>query len=357
MVSMKTNLPGYEFDLQIYTALTCAGMASMKGALIVDFFCVCHKNQLQWDVVVFPGTRQGNVLTDKPKKTCWHCLLARALKELLGPLDIQVLTEVPVVPDPPKADIILLRREGVTWTKEQSDCLADGLRDTDAEVLLVEFKYTESMTDDAFGKLFVYDFLYRESEGLKRSQLQSFLVSAKTPGTDILARYGFEPTGRNGVYTSEMPIVGTMQVILLNELDDQPHNAVLKCFSSRQKEKVKAFGTMHRHVLPSRTSGKLAWVTFGLSRIMMEKTLYDPEVMGWTPDDIVKLGKEWIETKVLESNQRESEARMLSRQIQHRFGGIPSWTSDKIAKADLPTLERWSLRILDAKTLEDIFGD
>ena len=312
-------------------------------------------------------------MTDKPKKTCWHCLLARALKELLGPLDIQVLTEVPVVPDPPKADIILLRREGVTWTKEQSDCLADGLRDTDAEVLLVEFKYTESMTDDAFGKLFVYDFLYRESEGLKRSQLQSFLVSAKTPGTDILARYGFEPTGRNGVYTSEMPIVGTMQVILLNELDDQPHNAVLKCFSSRQKEKVKAFGTMHRHVLPSRTSGKLAWVTFGLSRIMMEKTLYDPEVMGWTPDDIVKLGKEWIETKALEfirqegrqegeeigeqRGERQGRAATLSLQLQRRFGNTPSWASDKIAKADLPTLERWSLRILDAKSLEDIFGD
>lgn len=53
-----------------------------------------------------------DLLTDKPNKTCWHCLLARALKELLNPVGIQVLTEVQVVPDPPRADIILLRKEG-----------------------------------------------------------------------------------------------------------------------------------------------------------------------------------------------------------------------------------------------------
>lgn len=105
-------------------------------------------------------------MTDKPRKTCWHCLLAQALKELLVPVNIQVLTEVQVVSEPPKADIILLRREGKTWTKKQLDCLADGLRDTDAEVLLVEFKYTESISEDVFKKLFVYNYLYRNNEGL-----------------------------------------------------------------------------------------------------------------------------------------------------------------------------------------------
>ena len=53
---------------------------------------------------------------------------------------------------------------------------------------------------------------------------------------------------------------------------------------------------------------------------------------------------------------QEGEARMLSRQLQRRFRDVPSWANDKIAKADLPTLEEWSLRILDAQSLEDIFG-
>ena len=270
------------------------------------------------------GQEHGNTLTDKPSKICWHCLLARALKELLNPVDIQVLTEVQVVPDPPRADIILLRREGKTWTKEQWDCLADGFRDTDAGTLLVEFKYSESINDHAFEKLFVYDHLYRESENLKRNQLQSFLVSAKTPSTDILTRYGFEPTGKNGVYGSKVPVIGAIRVVLLNEITDEPHNAVLKCFASRTQEKGKAFETMNRHVLPSRASAALAWVTAGLLRVMMGKALDNPEVTGWTPDDIVKLGKEWIESKVVEFSRQEGEqkgeAKMLLRQLQRASG-------------------------------------
>ena len=159
------------------------------------------------------------------------------------------------------------------------------------------------------------------------------------------------------MYTSEMPIVGTMQVILLNELDDQPHNAVLKCFASRKQEKAKAFETMSRHVLPSQPSAALAWVTTGLSRMMMEKVLSDPGLAGWTPDDIVRLGKEWIEAKVLEASEQKGEARMLSRQLKRRFGDTPAWANEKIAEADLPTLEEWSLRFVDAKSLENVFGD
>ena len=298
-------------------------------------------------------------MTDKPKKTCWHCLLARALKELLNPVNIQVLTEVQVVPDPPRVDIILLRRDTQTWTQEQLDCLADGLRDTDAEVLLIEFKYTESITEDAIGKLFVYDYLYRESEKLKRNQLQSFLVSAKTPSTDVLTRYGFEPTAQKGVYVSRAPFVGDIRVILLNEIDDVPHNAVLKCFASRQQEKGKAFETMNRQVLPGQSSAALVWVTAGLMEVMMGKALDNPELMGWTPDEVVKLGKEWIESKVLEFTRQEGEqkgeTKMLLRQLQRKFGDVPFWAHDKITKADLATLEEWSLRFVDAQSLEDVF--
>ena len=299
-------------------------------------------------------------MTDKPKKTCWHCLLARALHELLSPVNIQVLTEVQVVPEPPRADLILLRREGKTWTKEQLACLADGLRDTDAGRLLIEFKYTESITEKAIEKLFAYDCLYRESEKLGRDQLQSFLVSAKTPNTDVLDRFGFGSTKIKGVYRSKAPLVSAIQVILLNEVADKPHNALLKCFSSRQKEKGKAFETMNRHVLPSRGSAALAWVTAGLLRVMMGKVLDNPDLMGWTPDDVVKLGKEWIESKVLEfsrqEGRQEGEGAMLLRQLERRFGDPPTWAKDKIEKADLPALEEWSLRILDAQSLEDIFG-
>ena len=88
----------------------------------------------------------------------------------------------------------------------------------------------------------------------------------------------------------------------------------------------------------------------------MEKILDNPAVTGWTPEDIMKLGKEWVDSKVLEINRQESEARMLLRQIQHRFGSTPTWAKDKIDKTDLPTLEKWSLQFVEAKSLEDVFA-
>lgn len=53
----------------------------------------------------------------------------------------------------------------------------------------------------------------------------------------------------------------------------------------------------------------------------------------------------------------EGEATLLTRLLQRRFGTLPAWANDRIAKAEASSLEEWSLRILDAKSLDDIFLD
>ncbi|MBF0348929.1 MAG: DUF4351 domain-containing protein, partial [Magnetococcales bacterium] len=55
--------------------------------------------------------------------------------------------------------------------------------------------------------------------------------------------------------------------------------------------------------------------------------------------------------------RQEGEAAILTRQLQRRFGTIPDWASEKIAKAVLSALEEWSLRIFDAQSLDDVFSD
>ncbi len=55
--------------------------------------------------------------------------------------------------------------------------------------------------------------------------------------------------------------------------------------------------------------------------------------------------------------RQEGEARILTRQLQRRFGTVPDWANEKIAKADLSSLEEWSLRIFDAQSLDDVFSD
>ncbi|MBF0436071.1 MAG: DUF4351 domain-containing protein [Magnetococcales bacterium] len=59
----------------------------------------------------------------------------------------------------------------------------------------------------------------------------------------------------------------------------------------------------------------------------------------------------------LVQEHREGEIAVLTRQLQRRFGILPEWVREKIAKADQPSLEEWSLRFVDAQTLDDIFSD
>ncbi|MBF0421128.1 MAG: DUF4351 domain-containing protein [Magnetococcales bacterium] len=58
-----------------------------------------------------------------------------------------------------------------------------------------------------------------------------------------------------------------------------------------------------------------------------------------------------------QEGRQEGEAVLLTRLLQRRFGPVPEWANEKIAKADLSSLEEWSLRIFDAQSLDDVFLD
>ena len=69
----------------------------------------------------------------------WHHLFGKLLELLLVPTGIDVLVDVKVMDSPPEADVILLRREGNTWTNEQRQYLPDGIRDVSVQHVLIEF--------------------------------------------------------------------------------------------------------------------------------------------------------------------------------------------------------------------------
>ena len=139
-------------------------------------------------MTVSEGVQTGTI-----EKTQWHRLLAQAVEAPLTAANIIVQTEIDVTSKSPKADIILLRREGSSWTEEQKAWLTDGMRDTTAGELLIEFKFAESLTSGIFKQLLVYDHLYQEKRQIERNDLKSFLLLSKTPNTGILERHGFAP--------------------------------------------------------------------------------------------------------------------------------------------------------------------
>ncbi|MEO5327833.1 MAG: DUF4351 domain-containing protein [Magnetococcus sp. THC-1_WYH] len=54
--------------------------------------------------------------------------------------------------------------------------------------------------------------------------------------------------------------------------------------------------------------------------------------------------------------EQKGEAKMLIHQLQRRFGDVPEWVNEKIAKAESSSLETWGLRIFDAQSLDDVFA-
>lgn len=52
---------------------------------------------------------------------------------------------------------------------------------------------------------------------------------------------------------------------------------------------------------------------------------------------------------------REGAERVLRSLLTRRFGELPAWATTKMQEANSDTLERWSLRLLDASRLEDVF--
>ncbi|MBF0107899.1 MAG: hypothetical protein HQL76_01810 [Magnetococcales bacterium] len=78
----------------------------------------------------------------------------------------------------------------------------------------------------------------------------------------------------------------------------------------------------------------------------MKSSLNSPEMEGITPEYVMQLGKEWLDFLVdttpekelfslpkfehrLARERQKEAASMLTRQLQRRFGNLPSWANKK----------------------------
>ncbi|MBF0296284.1 MAG: hypothetical protein HQL96_13935 [Magnetococcales bacterium] len=328
-------------------------------------------------------------MSDPGTKTCWHCLVGATLKALLEPVGIEVLTEVPILSFPPKADIILLQRRLGGRTQEQNMLMADGLRDLNVDRILVEIKITQGMNEAALKQAARYDDWYRVCEKLKKRQLRTVIISSATARQSFLERFAFKAMGPNGVYECKSLLDEPIRVIFLNELKNVPRNAPLKCFASRTEEREKAFAAMDEAGL-MRLSTPFHYIMNGLRSTIMRNSLRHLDNAGITPDSVMRMGRRMFEATLdlmpeeelaalpkLENllvrkrqdgerigerigerkGERKGKAETLTSLLLRRFGAIPDWASEMIAKATSQSLEEWSLRVLDARSLEEIFAD
>ena len=225
-----------------------------------------------------------------PKRTDWHVLLGGVQQPLLTPVDITVETEPLATQKPPRIDILLLRRKGSFWTPEQQARLPDGIRQSHASHILCEFKYTESVNESALLQARLYDHLYLTSRRLKRRTVQTFMLSSHTPQRDMLAYFEYQPTALRGVYHSQDKWLKVIDLLVLNELSDEPHNAFFKCFASRKKAREAAFATIEQMAIW--TWSEELWATVsGLHTVFQRLEGGAMSDYNLTPEYLRKLGE------------------------------------------------------------------
>ena len=170
------------------------------------------------------------------QKIFWHKWFGTFLRLLLEPLGLQVETEHAVMKELPEADVVIIRNKTDTWTREQLKWLPDGIRQSKARYILIEFKYSESLNDDTFCQIGGYHYFFRVShKKLKKKDFEAFIVSSKKPQQKFMKQFGYDQTRLAGVLKSKTPVMRIFPIISLNELEDKPYNKLFKAFSSKKK--------------------------------------------------------------------------------------------------------------------------
>ncbi len=60
--------------------------------------------------------------------------------------------------------------------------------------------------------------------------------------------------------------------------------------------------------------------------------------------------------KGMQQGRREGKVQLLTRQLAARFGALPLWVGDRLARADENTLDGWTEAVLSATSLDAVFA-
>jgi len=260
-------------------------------------------------------------------RTPWHRILAKLLELLLTPLGITVQTELPVMSEPPKVDILLVRRSGKRWTEQQLRLLCDGLRHTLAATLIIEFKFSESLTVEALRQALGYDYFYRMAQRLAESEVATFVMVARTPRSEVLEGLGYEVGETPGVYRTHQPVLARVQIIVLNQLRPEAHNFFVQQFASQRRVRRAAFDELQQ-MGEEQLSDAVMELVFGLRGKFevqegeMGKVKEHREEEVITPESLMKLGREIRKMVVATMKPEERLAVIAAMKPEDRLAGL-----------------------------------
>lgn len=107
-----------------------------------------------------------------------------------------------------------------------------------------------------------------------------------------------------------------------------------------------AFTAWVRHVLLPRALPDVA--VPAVDDLLEIKTMLTEHSRSWT--------HQW-EAQGIQKGHQEGASAILQKLLQRKFGTLPPATHRRLKDATTEELEAWSLRVLDASTLDDVFKE
>ena len=148
--------------------------------------------------------------------------------------------------DSPKIDILLRSRDGRKLTFLQRMFLPDGLRQSEAAHIIMNFAYTEEDKRRSFARTLVCGRYYCDSMEVAHDDLLLVMLFPQEPDREILAEFGYQPTQDPGIYRSDLPLFRRQIVMVFGELRNALRNAPFKLFARSQDSRQGAYKTLLR---------------------------------------------------------------------------------------------------------------
>lgn len=299
-------------------------------------------------------------------------------------INIMTQPEVRTGALPPAIDLLLVRREpGKPWTPWQLLFLSDGIRDSTATHILIELKYTESLTYHAIEALIGYEVFYRRNNKLPRRAVQSVIMLAKQPRESTRTRVGLTVRMAPGVYRGTHWTLVSKRMIVVSELSVAIHNVFVRLFSTQKAIQIAAFEQFQRelmHKVPTEVTtfvftvnellhkGGKSMETLALEEVLMrEKTIAHKIVANMPEDELDKAirgtayhqhlaeqnRQEGLEQGV-QQGRLEERQHMLRMLLIERFGTVPPDLSERIQHLSSKQMQAMIQVIIHAPSLDAV---
>jgi hypothetical protein len=134
----------------------------------------------------------------------------------------------------------------------------------------------------------------------------------------------------------------------------QAIGGLIEWLQDRQQDSLRRAFTawIKRVLIPGRLPGV---VLPEVGNLMEIKTMLAESVIEWT-EQWKQLGRQEGKLEGRLEGKFEGESAMLERLLIKRFGLLPEEVRSRLRNATLEQIETWADRVLDAKTLDDVFG-